>query len=229
VNLNRRFFAAAVLVLAALPGLGAETVIDQLYGLRNYDLADAYWAAGQKFIDLGQADRGAEFQAKARHLYPGYVPGQAPKVQAVPAAAPVATATPALPSAEAVKEKNLQGEKIAKLQFQKLLRGYLTDNVATVASVLAAQVQVQGQTVAGDAATVKTYLDAHPADAGTPDDLFALDTLEVADGPADAVILTVKANPDAALGDLLPFWKPTQVYTFSRVGDAWKLSSIEGK
>jgi len=112
VNPKRRFFAILTLVFAALPGLGAETVIDQLYGLRNYDLAEAYWAAGQRFADLGQADRAAEFKAAAQRIFPGFVPGQAPAFQAVPITAPVIEA-PHVPEASEVREMNLQGEKVA--------------------------------------------------------------------------------------------------------------------
>lgn len=235
MNPNRRFLAVSLLAFASLPGLGAQTVIDQLYGLRQYDLADAYYAAGQRFTDLGQADRGTEFKAKAKRLFPGYVPGQAPQVQALPAsapaAAPPASPAPQVPSAEVVREKNLQGEKIAKLQFQKLLRGYLTGNASTVTAVLAPTLSINGDSVTLDGATVETFLQAHPAEAGSPDELFILDSLAVADGTGSSVQLTVRAQAGstADLAAILPFWKDTQVYTFDRVGDTWKLVSIAGK
>lgn len=226
-----RVLVPLVLALAALPSLGAETVIDQLYGQRRYDLADAYWAAGQRFVDLGQADRGAEFKAKALHLFPGYVPGQAPKAQApaTPVSAPAASA-PALPAAAVIREQNLQGQKIARLQFQKLLRGYLTGNAATVAAVLAPALAVNGQPVAADQPAVAQWLDQNPSEAGAPDELFNLDSLEVTDGPGTAVQIRVKpaAEAPAALANLA-FWKGSQSYTFTRVGDTWKLSAVEGQ
>jgi hypothetical protein len=225
VNPNRRTLAALVLSLFVLSGLGAETVIDQLYGARNYDLADAYWAAGQKFADLGQADRAAEFKAKAQRLFPGYVPGQSP----VKAAPTVPVAAPALPSIAAVTEKNLQGERIARLQFQKLLRGYLTRSASTVASVLGDKLEVQGRTGDPSLAAVKAFLEAHPAEAGSPEELFDLDSLSAADA-GQSVIVTVKALSDAP-GDVatFPFWGASQSYTFDRVADTWKLVKIEGK
>jgi len=131
VTLNR---FVLILFIAVVSSAGAQaagnSTVDQLYAARQYELADAYWAAGQKFIDLGQADRGAEFQARAKTLFPGYVPGQAPAVRGMS----VPTANPQLPAVETVREKNLQAEKVARLQFQKLLRGYLTGNAATIAS-----------------------------------------------------------------------------------------------
>lgn len=226
MNQNRRLFAIVTLTFAALPGLGAETVIDQLFGLRNYELADAYWAAGQKFADLGQATRAAEFKAKAKRLFPGFVPGQAPAFQAVPVATPEA---PHVPEVATVREQNLQGQKIARLQFQKLLRGYLTGSASTVTAALGTTVEIQGQVSTPTREGVQAFLDAHPAEAGAPDDLFQVETLEVADGGGQQVIVTVSANPESsALAQSLPFWKENQAFTFDRVGDTWKLVKIEG-
>lgn len=222
-----RHAAVLVLALAALP-LQAETAIDQLLGLRAYELADAYWAAGQRFADLGQKDRAAEFQAKAKRLFPGYVPGQAPAAQvgqAVPR-----TPAPHVPAVAEVREQNLQGQKVARLQFQKLLRGYLTGSAATVGSVLGASLEVQGQPSTPDADALAAFLTTHPATAGTPNDLFLSGSLDVVDGMGQSVLVTVTANPEAAdLAALLPFWKSQQTYTFDRVGDTWKLVKIEGR
>ena len=210
-------------------GLSAETVIGQLYSLRNYELAEAYWSAGQKFIDLGQADRGAEFQAQAKHIFPGFVPGQAPAAQAL--ATPTPTPAPTVPTAAVVREANLQGEKVARLQFQKILRSYLIGDPQALASVLADTVSIQGQAVKVDPAAVATFLTDHPAEAGAPEDLFAVSSFVAADGPGQTVLVTVRAAADApgGLDTLLPFWKAKQTYTFDRVGDTWKLTAVEGQ
>ena len=232
MNHPLRLLTVSLLSVVWTSGLPAETVIDQLYGLRNYELADAYYAAGEKFVALGQAERGAEFKARALHLFPGYVPGQAPAVQAVAVAAPVQAAPePAVPAADVVREKNIQGEKIARLQFQKLLRGYLTGNAAPLLSVLGPTLEVQGDSITTDPAVIQAFFDQNAAEAGSPDELFLLDSLEVADSTNQSVVVTVKANPEALghLGDLLPFWKPSQEYTFDRVGDTWKLVRIVGR
>ena len=228
MNHKPRLFAVLTLTFAALPGLGAETVIDQLYGLRNYELADAYWSAGQKFADLGQADRAAEFKAKAKHLFPGFVPGQAPSFQQTSSTS--AAQAPHVPEPADVRENNLQGQRIVRLQFQKLLRGYLTGAAATVASVLATNLEVQGQATTPSVADIASFLEAHPTDAGAPDDLFRVETLEVTGGKGQQVVVTVSANPEAeTLAGVFPFWKPLQTFTFDRVGDTWKLVKIEGK
>ena len=219
MNLNRRFLSVLALSLLVIPGLTAETVIDQLFGLRKYELADAYYAAGQKFIDLGEADRGAAFKAQALRLFPGYVPGQAPSVTAASLTPATPKPEPQLPSSAVVREQNLQGEKIARLQFQKLLRGYLTGNAATILSALAQP----------DAGAVAAFLQAHPADAGSPEELFLLETLTLQSAADDSVVITVQANPESSgLAAFVPFWKPTQIYTFNRVGDTWKLAKVVG-
>jgi hypothetical protein len=229
VNPTRRF-AVLILGLLVCSGLGAETLIGQLYSLRNYELADAYWAAGQKFITLGQADRGAEFQAQAKHLFPGFVPGQAPAAQ--PLATPVVPKpAPEVPAAAVVREANLQGEKVARLQFQKILRSYLIGDPAALGSALADTLTVQGQAVKVDPAALAAFLADHPAEAGTPDDLFALSSFVAADGPGQTVQVTVRASADAPadLAALFPFWKEKQTYTFDRVGDTWKLTAVAGQ
>lgn len=225
MNSTRRFLVLLAISFGSLTGLQAESVIDQLYGARKYELADAYWAAGQKFADLGQADRADEFKARAKQIFPGYVPGQAPAVTTTPVVAPT------LPAPEVVLQKNLQGQKLARFQFQKLLRGYLTGSAPTVEAVLGAPLVIQGQTMLSDPRAVEAFLAAHPATVGSPDDLFLLDTLKFADGPSQSVIVSVQANP-AAPADLateFAFWKPTQIYTFARVNDTWKLVNIEGQ
>ncbi len=138
-------------------------------------------------------------------------------------------ASPQLPSLASVKENNLQGEKIVRLQFQKLLRGYLAGDASTVVSVLAPSVVIQGRATPSDPAALQAFLDSHPAVAGTPDELFLLDSLDVASA-GQSVVLTVKANPDAPadLSQSVPFWKDQQVYTFDRVADTWKLVKVEG-
>ena len=81
-----------------------------------------------------------------------------------------------------------------------------------------------------DPSALAGFLEAHPAEVGSPDELFLLDTLDLKDGPDQSVLLSIKANPDAPadLAELVPFWKGTQSYTFVRVGDTWKLSKVEG-
>lgn len=222
-----RLLLATLTLAAALP-LSAQSPVDSLYGQRSYDLADAYYAAGQRFADLGQADRAAEFKAKAQALFPGYVPGQRPVAAA---AVTPARPEPTAPADNVVREQNLQGEKVSRLQFQKLLRGYLTGNGAPVSSALADTVSVQGVATAVSAQAVADFLQAHPAEAGSPDELFLLDSLEVVDGAGQTVVVNVTANPEAPgnLGQVLPFWKERQSYTFDRVGDTWKLTAVAGR
>ena len=236
MNQHRVFQRVALVFFLAGGNIaaGAETLIDQLFTLRNFELAEAYWQAGQKFIELGQKDRGLEFQTAAKRLFPGFSPGIVPVFAPVetPAAAPVAEA-PKLPDATAVREKNLQAEKIARLSWNKLLRGALTGNAATVASVLATGLELPDQRVetAGLESAIAGFFEANPWEASTPADLYDLDTVELAEvADSGAVVLTVKTAETAPdLTAVLSFWFPVQKFTFVREGDTWKLGSIAGQ
>lgn len=223
-----RMFAILLVGIAVSGPVAAQSLVDQLYGQRAYELADAYWAAGLKFIALGQADRGATFKAAALRIFPGYVPGQAPAISAnQPAVAPPQTPAPEVPSVQVVREANLQGEKIAKLQFQKLLRGFLTGRLA--GAVFGPSLTVQGNEQKTDIAAFNAYLGQHPTAAGSPADLFDLSSLAAIDGQGDQVLVTVRANPNAPEDvQSLSFWKPQQTYTFDRIDDTWKLVGIQG-
>jgi hypothetical protein len=91
-------------------------------------------------------------------------------------------------------------------------------------------VSAQGEASQPTADAVNAFLQAHPAEAGTPEDLFDLDSLEVTSA-GSTVTLTVKpsAQAPADLADYLPFWKAKQTYTFDRDGDTWKLTSVSGE
>lgn len=234
---QHRVFQRVALVFFLAGGsvaAGAETLIDQLFTLRSFELAEAYWQAGQKFIDLGQKDRGLEFQTAAKRLFPGFAPGIVPVF--APVETPVATpaAEPAkLPEATVVREKNLQALKIARLAWNKLLRGALTGNAATVASVLAAELQLPGQqTKTADLEpAITSFFDANPWEASSPADLYDLDSLELSEvADTGAVVLKVKTADTAPdLSASLSFWLPIQTFTFVREGDTWKLGSILGE
>lgn len=246
--MNRHCGSVLTLVAALLlaPALGipaaAETLIDQLYAQRQFDLADAYWLAGQKFTELGQKERGAEFQAKAKHLFPGYVAGKAPEFAVVPEAQAIAVAavpeTPRMPDVTVVREQNLQGEKIAKLAWNKLLRGFLNSNADTIASVLADKLTLPREgnpevlATAGMTTQIEAFFQDHVLDVSAPADLYDLASMKSSEGTEPgSVVLTVAAQPEAPaeLETLLPFWKPVQQFTFVRSGDTWKLAAISGE
>jgi hypothetical protein len=252
VNQHRGLALTAVFLSAVfLSPLAAESLIDQLYTQRQFDLADAYYLAGQKFIDLGQKERGDEFKAKAKHLFPSYVPGTTPVFTApavpdttTPVVAPVATApTGGLPTVEVVREQNLQGEKIARLSWNKLLRGFLTGNAETVALVLSDTLTLPREgtpeviPTAGIATKIDSFFaqqaeDGVLAELASPADLYDLASVMVSEGTQPgSVVLSVRAQSSAPEGltTLFTFWKPTQHFYYERSGDTWKLSAITGE
>jgi len=274
VNLTRGSLVAVVILLVvASASLPAQTVIDQLYAQRRFEMADAYWLAGQKFTDLGQKERGDEFKAQALKLFPAYVAGVTPvfvTVQAptangetqdsnTSAAASQAPQTqPTIPDANVVREQNMQGEKIVKLAWNKLLRGFLSSNAETIRSVLADTLIIPNETAAAMpladpsaadlqpevaqpanglatadlAPAIEAFFADHPLDLASPEELYVTSSVKLSAGTeAGSLKLQVQAQPEAPaeLADLFTFWKPEQTFTFVRSGDTWKLASISGQ
>ncbi len=274
MNLTRGSLVAVVILLVvASASLPAQTVIDQLYAQRRFEMADAYWLAGQKFTDLGQKERGDEFKAQALKLFPAYVAGvtpvfvtvQAPTVNGetqdsnTSAAASEAPQTqPTIPDANVVREQNMQGEKIVKLAWNKLLRGFLSSNAETIRSVLADTLIIPNETAAAMpladpsaadlqpevaqpanglatadlAPAIEAFFADHPLDLASPEELYVTSSVKLSAGTeAGSLKLQVQAQPEAPaeLADLFTFWKPEQTFTFVRSGDTWKLASISGQ
>jgi hypothetical protein len=227
-------------VLLFLPvTLGAQTVIDNLMAARQWDLADAYYKAGERFVKLGDKDRGDAFMAEAKKIYPGYKPGSTGPV--VPTAAPVLPPPVAplksVPVLSTVVDQNLQGEKIVRIQFSRLLSGYLGQDPSVLTSVLADQLVVTGKggqpmtlTQAQAVSQAQDFLQKNPVQATSPDDLFQMNTLQITPVPntvGPSYLLSIKTNPTVSGGlATVPFWAPSQTYLFTRVGDVWKLSAV---
>jgi hypothetical protein len=259
--------AATVLTFFVSAALPAQTVIEQLYAQRKFEMADAYWLAGQKFTDLGQKERGDEFKAHALKLFPGYVAGVTPvfaptQVPAANGETSEASASvagepeapePTIPDANVVREQNLQGEKIVKLAWNKLLRGFLSGNAETVRSVLSDTLTLppegnsdpspnavsasdsprgSGLATAELAPSIEAFFTDHPLDLASPEELYVTSSVKLSAGTeAGSVKLQVQAQPEAPaeLAALFTFWKPEQTFTFVRSGDTWKLASISGQ
>ena len=227
-------------VLLFLPvTLGAQTVIDNLMAARQWGLADAYYKAGQRFAKLGDQNRGDAFMSEAKKIYPGYKPGSTGPV--VPTAAPVLPPPVAplksVPVLSTVVDQNLQGEKIVRIQFSRLLSAYLGSDPSVLNSVLADQVVVTGKggqpitlTQAQAVAQAQDFLQKNPVQAASPDDLFKMGTLQITQVPntvGPSYLLSIQTNPTVPGGlSAVPFWAPSQTYLFTRVGDIWKLAGV---
>ena len=216
----------------------AESPVDQLVVARNWDLADAYYQVGQKFVHLGDKARGEEFMAAAKAIYPGYRPGShAPTTKEQLTLPPPVEPLKSVPVIPAVVKQNLQGEKIVRFEFSQLLSAYLEGDPTVLPSLLDNNVIVTGHggqpltvTAAQAQAQAQDFLQKYPPVAVSPEQMFQMKTLTVtavpqSDGPSYLVSVDTQPKADASL-TAMPFWGPRLTFLFSRVGDNWKLSAV---
>lgn len=247
----KKFILFCVALLLTTPAW--SDIFDQIKLARQYELADAYWAAGERFIQLGQKERGAEFQDAATKIFKGFKPGVIPaelrgakpaenppaNPKVTPAAEPANTAPvndlTGIPERPLVRERNINGEKIVKLQFSKLIRGFLAEDSATILSVIGKSFKgpgfEKGLTVAEIEAGMNSFFTANDTTRLAPSQLYNFDslTLTEADKVGSDYILTIKMadTPEAAaLAGKLAFFKPVQKFFFAREGAVWKLIGI---
>ncbi len=216
----------------------AESPVDQLLAARNWDLADAYYKVGQKFVNLGDKARGEEFMAAAKEIYPGYRPGsKAPTTKEKMVLPPPVATLKSVPVIPAVVAQNLQGEKIVRFEFSQLLSSYLEGDPSILPNLLDTNVIVTGRggqpltLTATQAQTLaQDFIQKNPPNALSPEQMFQMKTLTVTPvpqttGPSYLVSVEAQAKADASL-TAMPFWGPRLTFLFNRVGDTWKLSAI---
>lgn len=226
-----KILASLLFLTGLVIPVSAQQAINNLYNALKYSLADSYFQVGERFTELGDAERGEEFKAQAKLIYKDYKPGvlpQAAPAQAVPAAVAPVTDSAGVPERPQVVEKNLQAEKIAKIQFSRLLRGYLDGDPAMVASVLADQVSFNGTSyaVADAKSKIETFLKDNPPQAAAPDELYDMGKMAVTT-TAQGVSVSLMAKLDAPGAEKIPGWKAKQTFSFQRSGLTWKLASVQ--
>ena len=216
----------------------AESPVDQLIAARNWDLADAYYKVGQKFVQLGDKARGEEFMAAAKQIYPGYRPGShAPATKEQMTLPPPVAPLKSVPVIPAVVTQNLQGEKIVRFEFSQLLSAYLEGDTTVLPSLIDSNMIVTGHggqpltvSAAQAQAQAQDFLQKNPPVAVSPEQIFQMKTLTISAvpqsvGPSYLVSIDTQPKADASL-TAMPFWGPHLTFLFNRVGDNWKLSAV---
>lgn len=228
-------FLASFLTLAA----GAQDVFSVLEDKTRWELADAYFQVAEKFESLGQKTRAEEFRKEAQAIYPAYPrkPTTAPATTPVnPTETPVQGVTvdplTGIPERPQVRQQNIQGQRIARYQFAKMLRGFLNEDLNLVLSSVHDGLIINGAPALSYQEILvpaKDFFTLNDFSSLGPSDLFAMESLTAADpaGSGEDVVITVKAVETAPGASSLGFWKPYQKYTFSRTGDTWKLKTID--
>lgn len=211
------------------------TPIEEILRARDLQLADAYWLAGERYIELNKVEIGRAMQQRARQIVPGYLPPNQREQDASPARA--LTPAPAEAVVSGLDEQELlaraaEGRRIARLQFNRLLRGFLSEEPDTLRSALAASVEVPGQgTLRRDDVIrrLDTLFRELEIESLTPEQVVVLDSLEaeVMVGTQDDVVVVVNSSPDAP--EFLKrqsWWGRTFSLYFIREGNNWFLKAF---
>lgn len=208
-------------------------VIDEIVNRRQLELADAYWLAGERYIELNKVEIGRAMQARARQLVSGYQPPSERQMDGVPSLvpAPVEVALPEVDQ-EAIARRAAEGQRIVRIQFNKLVRGFLMEEVSTVTSVLAELLEVPGVGNLSRSESSNRLQDLfrdNEVDGLSLEDLYDADSLQVerVEGTADDYVLTFNLSSNAP--DYLrqrPWWAPSLSLYFVRSGNNWTLRAI---
>jgi len=228
-----------ILASIALP-LSGQNIFESIEQNRRLELADAYYEAGQRFQQLGQKERGAQFIASAQKIYPGYKPSSTrPEVKVevvLPEILLEGTVDPltGIPDRPKVREQNINGEKIVGFQFAKLIRGFLSANETSIGSVISENLAgpgfEQGLTNAEVVQGAKSFFESNTFfTRWSPSRLFDMSSIVVfAVQETPDYILSATTNPEnrEKLMGLLPFWGERVSFYFIRRGDNWFLAGL---
>ena len=233
----------SLLALWALCGtaLYSQDIFTALENKTQWELADAYWKVADKFESLGQKTRAQEFRNQAKALYPEYPQKPSENTEAptdnqiVPEPLEVVVdPLTGIPERPLVKERNLNGQRVVRFQFSKMIRGFITEDINLILSGISPKLSVDGAPdLKYEDLLVPTqdFFAQIKGEDFSPDTLFILETLSIspAPGTVDDWILRVSAQKDQEALKNLPFWKANQTYTFERAGDLWKLRRIDSQ
>ncbi len=194
-------------------------------------IAEAYWLAGSQYDSVGQAQKGAEYQAMARNIFPALDPS-AIKDQELPSAAEVLAAGRAGTigaGAGTVPTAALDSF------FLRFVGALVDESSAEVLPFLDGSVYLtaqQTQLAQGDAKTaLDTFFEKEPLKGQTPSDVYDLNTLTVAAAPqpmqnawGETYTLSVASRVDYSSS--LSFWEQKQQFYVHRTADGWRIFAI---
>jgi len=228
------FMRAIVLLFILCVGQVHGNVIDEIFQRRQLELADAYWFAGQRYIELNKVEIGRAMQARARQLVNNYRPPNERETldgSMSVAPAPVEVALPQI-SQEEIARRTAEGNRIVRIQFNRLLRGFLMEETNTLASGIFNTLDVPqlGSIVKSELNTrLNALFSQYEIDALGLDDLIVSESIKVerVEGTTDDYILNVTLSPNAPnyLKER-PWWANSLSLYFVREGNSWLLRAI---
>jgi len=216
-----KFFLSVLLLVA-----GAGLLWSQFY--RDFSdkdrktLGESYWLAGKQYEAVNKAEKGREFQALARLIYPSLDPA-AIKDEALPTAAELLAQGRAIvirPAAE-VPAQSLNSF------FLRFAGALLDGDSAEVAGFLDGSVYLSGIPVEVNRAEAQAQLDAFFDEVSlaglTPSSVYALDSLVVARAPqamqdAWGETYTLRVDSKVDYSRYVSFWERKQQFFIRKTG-----------
>ena len=243
----RNRIVLSVLLLLVASGLTWAQFWKGYSDTERKSLAEAYWLAGSQYQAAGLSEKGAEFQAVARSMYPELDPASIAD-QALPSAAellaqgrtriiggtsetvraaPVETA----PTPEAVPDV----DSIITGTFSEFLTAILSKDADAAVRKVSANVEFLRlrQTVTKDElrTSLQGYFDN--ADFASTDLSDSLDVSSIFVEPVDSPVagvsgpvyaLNVRSTLDLSAG--IPFWASYMKFFFSQEGGSWLIFAV---
>lgn len=223
-----------LLCLVAFASQAYGNVIDDILARRQLELADAYWFAGERYIELNKVEIGRAMQARARQLVNGYrPPNEREPWDGVPSLtpAPVEVAVPEV-SHEELARRAAEGARIVRIQFNRMLRNFLMEDPSALSTSLADEVDVAGIGRLQSSDVVRrlsSLFNEREIDALGLEDLVESGSVvvEKVEGTPDDYVLSVRLSPSAP--DYLkerPWWASSLSLYFVRSGNDWRLRAV---
>ena len=211
---------AALMTTAVLIG-ASELFYGDLTDAQRYDLADAYDKVADRFDELGQPEKAADFRSMVEVIFPGFGSAQRPAVEAEP----VRPQRPEKPAPDPA------GADASRYYFDKLLRGVFNENLSLTMSVMADTLYLplydsglDRETVAEE---VRWLFDEYDLMSIAPGTVFDLDGVEVTPLDNGYWRLDVETRPE--YDNVLPmvtFWSEKMGFYFRKYPEGWRLAAI---
>ncbi len=212
-------------------------------------LAYEYYLVSKAYVESGKADKAAAFKTLAFNIYPqleadieagnmtSYESAfEDSAVETDPAEKEIAKTTFSNIVGKAPGTADEQAINMVEYTFNKMLRGFVNENPAVVLDTLSEAVLIPSysETPLSQAEIqpmLTQYMEIYDLQGKDPRSFYDLSSMEIIGSSEDLIELKINVAVEVNMSENglsnLSFWSPTQVFTYTKSGDTWKLSDIQ--
>ena len=219
--MNRIAVFIAVLMVSSMMLGASELFFGDLTDAQRYDLADAYDKVADRFDELDEPEKAADFRAMVDVIFPGFAQ----------AGRPAETQQPVRPQRPERTAPDPAGGDASYYYFNKLLRGVFNENLSLTMSVMSDTLYlplydsgIDRQDVAEE---VRWFFDEYDLMSISPDDVFLMEGIQVTPLDNGYWRLDVEVRPEYE--NALPtvtFWSKKMGFYFRKFAEGWRLAAI---